>query len=106
MIRLSEHQLDVVQRPLESSIFLEGIAGTGKTTTAVERLLLLMEQGIPGDSILILIPQRTLSRPYWDAIQHPGTTAGGEVTIVTIAGMARRMIDLLVAVIAIVSLRQ
>ena len=94
MIRLSEHQLDVVQRPLESSIFLEGIAGTGKTTTAVERLLLLMEQGIPGDSILILIPQRTLSRPYWDAIQHPGTTAGGEVTIVTIAGMARRMIDL------------
>lgn len=94
MIRLSEQQVEVIQKPVKCSIFLEGPAGTGKTTTAVERLLFLMEQGVPGDSILVLIPQRTLGNPYWDAVQHPGVMAGGEVSIVTIAGIARRMIDL------------
>jgi hypothetical protein len=94
VIKLAEHQIEVIQNPVKSSIFLEGPAGTGKTTTAVERLLFLMENGVPGETILVLVPQRTLSSPYWNAVQHPGVIAGGEVTITTFAGIARRMIDL------------
>ena len=60
---LSPQQLDLVERPLGARIFLEGPAGSGKTTSGVERLLHMMAQGIPGGSILLLVPQRTLAGP-------------------------------------------
>lgn len=66
----------------------------GKTTAGVERLLFLLAQGIPADSILLLTPQRTLAKPYIDALLIPGVSAGGQVSVVTMGGLARRMIDL------------
>jgi hypothetical protein len=91
---LSSAQLAVVQAPLDGKIFLEGPAGTGKTTAGVERLLHLMASGVSAGSILLLVPQRTLATPYYQALQHPGVVAGGMVDILTVGGLAQRMLDL------------
>ncbi len=91
---LTPNQTAIIEAPLDASIFLEGPAGSGKTTAAVERMLYLMQAGVPGSSILLVVPQRTLAEPYYQALQTPGVTAGGLVTVVTIGGLARRMVEL------------
>ena len=93
-LTLTPAQLDLIQRPLNARIFLEGPAGCGKTTAAVERLLGMMTQGVPGGSILLLVPQRTLAEPYYRALRTPGVIAGGSVAVLTVGGLARRMVEL------------
>ena len=96
---LSE-QLALVERPLDAKIFLEGPAGAGKTTAGVERLLHLMALGVPADSILLLLPQRTLGSPYYESLRHPGVVAGGTVDVLTVGGLAQRAVDLFWPLIA------
>src|SRR3970040_116291 len=93
--KLTIEQLDLIQRPPSGTVFLEGPAGCGKTTAAVERLVHLMDQGIPASSILLLMPQRTLAAPYYQALNTPGVMAGGVVTVLTVGGLAQRMVGLL-----------
>ncbi|HAX70669.1 MAG TPA: hypothetical protein DCY14_13735 [Anaerolineae bacterium] len=87
-------QRQIIESPLDSRLFVSGVAGTGKTTTGVERVRFLLAQGIPADSILLLTPQRTLQEPYLDLLESPERQPGGEVTSATIGGLARRMCDL------------
>ena len=91
---LTEEQHSIIEQPICSHIFLEGIAGTGKTTVGVERVLHLLSNGVPGNQILLLVPQRTLATPYYEALRSPGVPPGGSVNILTIGGLARRMVDL------------
>jgi hypothetical protein len=91
---LTDQQLDLIQRPVASKLFLEGPAGCGKTTAGVERLLFLMASGVPGSAILLLVPQRTLAAPYSQALSLPGATAGGIPALLTVGGLAQRMVDL------------
>lgn len=93
MVALTPQQLEVVERPLRERCFLEGNVGCGKTTAAVERLLYLMQAGVPAQQILIYVPQRTLAQPYRAALAVPGVMAGGSVTILTLGGLARRTIE-------------
>ena len=53
-----------------------------------------MSTGIPGSSILVIVPQRTLGTPFLEAMNTPGVVAGGMVSIVTISGLAQRMVEL------------
>jgi hypothetical protein len=94
LIPLTELQLALIESPIQGKVFLEGPAGAGKTTVGVERLLYLMSQGVRGDSILLMAPQRTLAGPYYDALRHPGVVAGGVVPVLTIGGLAQRMVEL------------
>jgi hypothetical protein len=91
---LTSDQLALIEKPLPTKLFLEGPAGAGKTTVGVERLLYLMTQGVRGDSILLMAPQRTLAGPYYEALRHPGVVAGGVVPVLTIGGLAQRMVEL------------
>ncbi|HXD11516.1 MAG TPA: hypothetical protein VN653_15740 [Anaerolineales bacterium] len=84
----------MIESSLDSKLFVSGPAGTGKTTAGVERLRYLLAAGVPGESILMLTPQRTLQEPYLDLLYSPERSAGGEVTPATIGGLARRMVDL------------
>jgi hypothetical protein len=93
-VSISSAQRKVIQLPNTSKVFLEGPAGTGKTTVGVERMLYLMSAGVPGNSILVFVPQRTLGTPFLAAMNTPGVVAGGMVSIVTISGLAQRMVDL------------
>lgn len=91
---LTPHQIALLQSPLNARIFLAGPAGSGKTTAAKERLRVMLESGIPGGSILLLTPQRTLQEPYLHLLTQPERQAGSEVTAVTFGGLARRMVEL------------
>ncbi len=91
---LSPSQRTLIEAPPRGSVFLRGPAGSGKTTVGVERMLRLMEQGIPGGQILLLLPQRTLGEPYTTALQNPGVISGTPPDLATIGGLARRMVEL------------
>ena len=93
-MRLTRDQQSVIKAPLEAKIFLSGPAGCGKTTAGVGRLRALLAGGIPADSVLVLTPQRTLQAPYEAALREPKTGPGGQVTLATVGGLARRMCDL------------
>ncbi len=90
----SREQLQVLQSPLSTRLFLQGPAGSGKTTAGVARLLSLVAAGVPADQILVLVPQRTLAFPYYRAIDQPDFPAGGLPSVVTLGGLGQRMIDL------------
>jgi DNA helicase IV len=64
-------QRQVIESPLDIRLFVSGRAGTGKTTSGVERMRFLLAQGVPADSILMLTPQRTMQEPYLDLLYSP-----------------------------------
>lgn len=80
----------VQQQP--SRVFLEGPAGTGKTTLAIQHLQSLLQSGVSPDSVLILVPQRLLGRPYQLAAYRHARVPG-DVTVVTLSGIARRNLE-------------
>jgi hypothetical protein len=84
----------VAELPADRVVFLEGPAGTGKTTAGVARLIRLVASGIPGSSILIIVPQRTLGAPYTATTRRADFPPGGEVTLLTVGGLAQRMVEL------------
>ena len=90
-----------------TTIFLQGPAGAGKTTLARQRLRFLLRSGVPPQSILVLVPQRTLGLPYQAADRGleglPAAEAAvppdeaalwAPVDVVTLGGLARRAVDL------------
>jgi hypothetical protein len=91
---LVEQQRLLIDSSINRKVFLEGPAGTGKTTAAVARLLHLLASGVPGDSILVVVPQRTLATPYYGALRRASVPAGGQVTVLTVGGLAQRTVDL------------
>lgn len=93
-MQLTEYQLALIESPISGTSFLEGPAGTGKTTVGVERMLYLMSRGIRADSILVFLPQRNLAAPYYQALHNPGLVAGGMVEVLTLGGLAQKMVEL------------
>ncbi len=100
MIALTDSQRTILEHCLDKTLFLEGPAGSGKTTTAIFHLRNLQKQGIPTETILILVPQRTLAMPYYTFLREPSQPAGGTASIVTLSGLAQRMIELFWPLIA------
>ncbi len=99
-ITLTPTQSALVGLPADHRIFLEGPAGTGKTTAAAERLARLLRSGVPGGQTLVILPQRTLAGPYNAILRRPTVPAGGEVTVLTLGGLAQRMVELFWPLIA------
>ncbi|HEX9018695.1 MAG TPA: hypothetical protein VF806_05895, partial [Anaerolineaceae bacterium] len=91
---LAPYQSELVDIPIQRKIFLEGPAGSGKTTVGVARMLALLGEGVPASSLLVLAPQRTLAAPYQEALRTADLPPGGQVTLLTVGGLARRMVDL------------
>lgn len=87
-------QLETLSQPLTSHVYLHGPAGSGKTTVGVARMLQWIEAGIPADEILILMPQRSLALPYYEALRNPHLPPGGVCDILTVGGLGQRMISL------------
>jgi len=89
-----EHELVRAPHLGNHTVFLSGPPGAGKTELAVARLQHLLAAGVPAEQILILVPQRTLAQPYYQALHSPERSAGGLVDIATIGGLAQRTIEL------------
>lgn len=82
------------------AVFLEGPAGCGKTTAAVAWMLYLLDLGVRADTILVWVPQRSFGRPYWEALRRPSVPGGPRVDVLSLDGLARRMLDLFWPVVA------
>ena len=91
---LSDYQLMLIERSVESKILLEGPAGTGKTTTGAGRLPYLLSAGVLAGSILVIVPQRTPTALYYEALRRPEPAARGQVPILTTGGLAQRTMNL------------
>ncbi len=89
-----------MNKPLKEQIFLSGPAGCGKTTVGVERLRSLLDQDFDASSILVLTPQRTLQEPYESLLHDPKGKPGGQASLATIGGLARRLVNLFWPMIA------
>jgi hypothetical protein len=77
-----------------AKVFLHGPFGAGKTTLAVERVRwLLRQERIRGDSILVLVPQRTLADPFHQALRGPDAPSGPPVAITTFASLAQQSVE-------------
>jgi hypothetical protein len=80
----------ITQLPLTGRYFLEGAAGTGKTTESAEYARRLIESGVPPERLLILVPQRDGGRPYLEAVNQ--LSAGGAPVVTTYIGLAMRSV--------------
>ena len=78
------------------SLFLRGNASTGKTTAALLRLetILHSQASGVGESVLVLVPQRSLGSPYQDFLSKQMSMASDQVSVLTMSSSLRRMIDL------------
>ena len=92
-IQLTPTQEEAVALPFKTSTFLEGPAGSGKTTAALVCLKNILEE-FRGDQVLILVPQQSLGEPYKDLISKMRSPKGGLPSILTIGGLARRLTEL------------
>jgi hypothetical protein len=90
---IAESVATLIQSP-RTKVFLNGPPGSGKTTLGVERLRWLIQHGMPTTSILVLIPQRTLAAPYYDTLNDPALGPSGPVDVITLDGLARRVLRL------------
>ena len=88
-ISLVSFQKDLIERPIQSKIFLEGQAGSGKTTVGVERMLELLARACPPSADLLLVPQRTLAPPYQDGLRRCGASRGWAGFVLTVGGLAQ-----------------
>ena len=77
-----------------AKVYLYGPFGAGKTTLAVERVRwLLRQERVRGDSILVLVPQRTLAEPFYQALRGSDARPGAPVAIATFASLAQQSVE-------------
>ncbi len=100
MNEFSQIQTAIAEQALTNHVFLYGKAGTGKTQTGKAFVQQLKKAHISGNSLLILVPQRSLGLTYQDYLQDIKEFNGGVATIQTLGGVAQRMIRLFWPIIA------
>lgn len=79
---------------MDHSRFLQGPAGTGKTTAALDAVRALLEGGARAEQILILVPARSLGAPYHTGQAAPDWPSCTPLDVVTLGGLARRGLEL------------
>ncbi|MEO0599175.1 MAG: hypothetical protein AAF126_23900, partial [Chloroflexota bacterium] len=87
-MRLLKAQQQVANDNFDKKIFLRGIAGTGKTTAAIERVKQLIRDGVPAESILVIVPQSALALPYESALRRSRVEVGGDIHTTTLGKLA------------------
>ncbi|MFN8529332.1 MAG: hypothetical protein U0670_12030 [Anaerolineae bacterium] len=83
----SDLQRRIAESALDQTVFLEGDAGSGKTTAAIQRILNLFENGVPAGEILVLVPQAVLAQSYYRALRSANLPPGGQVEITTFGAL-------------------
>ncbi|MBZ0302971.1 MAG: AAA family ATPase, partial [Anaerolineae bacterium] len=99
-MRLLKKQQIVANDHFDTTLFLEGPAGTGKTTAAIERIKQLIRSGVQAETILVMVPQATLAVPYREALRRSRVKTGGDIHTTTIGRLAFQTVDLFWPLIA------
>lgn len=95
------YDMDAINLQATPHLWLSGPAGSGKTSAAVDCLIGLLRSGTPAESILVLVPQRSLAEPYRRALLFPDLPGGSEVDVLTLNSLAQRCIQLFWPLIAL-----
>lgn len=84
------------------SLFLHGPASSGKTSAALLRLqnILTTQSHNSGKTVLVLLPQKSLAKPYQNLLKEIQKSQVESVSIQTMSSLVRRMINLFWPVIA------
>ena len=96
----TDNQEEIAKRALEKCIFLTGFAGSGKTTIGKAFLKNLLEQDIPGNKILVLVPQKSLGITYSEFLENIDNYNGNLPVTQTISGISQKIIRLFWPIIA------
>lgn len=56
-------------------------------------MLHLLDSGIPADSILVYVPQRSLAEPFELALRQQHTHSGGQVSIHTVGSLSLQLVE-------------
>lgn len=99
-MRLLKAQQQIAKENLNTRVFVDGIAGTGKTTAAIERAKQLLREGARPDSVLIIVPQAALAVPYREALRRSRVENGIDVHTTTLGKLAYQMVDLFFPLVA------
>jgi len=99
-MQFSKNQKTIANQALESSVFLTGFAGSGKTTIAKIFLKSLLEQDIPGNKILLLVPQKSLGLTYSEFFENIDNYNGSLPDPQTMSGISQKIIRLFWPIIA------
>lgn len=86
----------------QPSLFLSGPASAGKTSAALFRLHKILTDDSKNSiqSVLVLVPQRSLAQPYNDFLQEINLPGGRQVSVQTMSSLVLRTISLFWPVIA------
>lgn len=84
------------------SLFLHGPASSGKTSASLLRLqnILTTQPENSSKTVLVLLPQKSLAKPYQNLLKEIHKSHGESVSIQTMSSLVRRMINLFWPVIA------
>lgn len=96
----TQNQKNIANQVLENKVFLTGFAGSGKTTIGKIFLNSLLEQEIPGNRILVLVPQKSLGITYSEFLEGVGNFNGNLPAIHTMSGISQKIIRLFWPIIA------
>lgn len=96
----SQNQKIIADQALENSIFLTGFAGSGKTTIGKILLKSLLEKDIPGNRIILLVPQKSLGITYSEFLEDIEIYNGSIPVIQTMSGISQKIIRLFWPIIA------
>lgn len=94
--RLTQAQETAVAWPADegSHRALVGPAGAGKTTALIQRVAYLLQQGVPGYSILVLVPDRQVQNRFRELLDRVIEGPHSRVEVFTYFSLARRMVNL------------
>jgi hypothetical protein len=99
-IKITPEQKAIIRDKKRVKTWVDGVAGTGKTTVGVHRLEYLLKNKTNANGITVMLPQLTLATPYNDLLDQPNIPAGGQVHITTLGGIARRAVGLFWSLLA------
>ena len=91
---LHDYQREFLERIESASVFLEGPAGSGKTTAALHRAYQLLKRMGSQERLLVIVPQRSLAVPYLNMLDTFPSINVGRMMVLTLGGLARRMAEL------------
>lgn len=83
-----------------ASLWLHGLAGSGKTAALIARLVALLAEGTRPDQILVLVSDRAQADLYDQALARCAVPNCGGATITTFYGLCQRAVALFWPVVA------
>lgn len=90
----AQHAIAHFPQDEAASLWCHGLAGSGKTTALVARMLALLNIGVRPDSILVLVADRAQRDIYEQALAACALPISGGVTIATFYGLCQRTVAL------------